>query len=195
LSEVRQYLNASDAYFKRKRVGRAVSMDFRWPAIAGACPVCGGQCGAIYRGYYRRGVICPSALFVGFVAVRTGFCKARRKRFALFPEFLIPFRSFSRAAFDWLWRAWREQPAALGAAVDRWFDGFEREISLSISTLESQLRFILRQLHAGHLAFGIPPLAPGPASCGLNIPLPIGLRAVNHLAFGAVASLRIDPPP
>jgi len=195
LSEVRQYLNASDAYFKRKRQGRAVSMDFPFPAIGGACPVCGGRCGAIYRGYYRRGAICPAALFVGFVAVRTGFCKARRKRFALFPEFLIPFRSFSRTAFAWIWRAWRERPEALGAAVDRWFDPFEREISISISTLDSQLRFVLLQLRAGHITFGIPSLSLGPMDRGLSIPLAAGLRAVNHLAFGAVASSRIDPPP
>jgi len=171
-------------------------MEFPFPAIATACPVCGGRCGVVYRGYYRRGAICPQALFVGFVAVRTGFCKARQKRFALFPEFLIPFRSFSRAAFAKLWHAWRESPRELGASVDRWFDSFSREVSLSLSTLDSQLRFILRELSAGYVVFGIPPLPPGPANLrARTLSSAEGALAIHHLAFGAIANSRIDPPP
>jgi len=195
LSEVRQYLNASASYFKRKRLGRAVSMDFPFPLIATACPVCGLNCGAIYRGYYRRGAICPAALFVGFVAVRTGYCKARRRRFALFPEFLIPFRSFSRTAFVYLWHAWQRCPREMAASVDRWFDECAQEVSIAMSTLDSQLRFVVRQIYAGHATFGIPPLAPGPILREPAIPLDSGLRAIQHLAFGAVANSRIDPPP
>ena len=172
-------------------------MDFPFPEIARACPVCSGPCGAIYRGYYRRGMICPAALFIGFVAVRTGFCKATSRRFALFPEFLIPFRSFTRTAFAWLWRAWRESSSELGATVDRWFDQLDRETSLSISTLDSQLRFILLQLRVGSQAFGLPAFAPlaGGVSGMTELTVDCGLQAVNHLAFGAVANSRIDPPP
>jgi hypothetical protein len=170
-------------------------MDFPFPAIATACPVCGSACGAVYRGYYRRGAICPAALFVGFVAIRTGFCKANKRRFALFPEFLIPFRSFSRVAFLWLWKAWRESPRELGSAVDRWFDAFHREISIAVSTLDSQLRFTLRQIAAGHRAFDLPPLTSVRLAHGLELPVSTGVRAIRHSAFGAVANSRIDPPP
>jgi hypothetical protein len=170
-------------------------MNFPFPAIAGKCPVCERGCGAVYRGYYRRGAICPAALFVGFVAIRTGFCKATRRRFALFPDFLIPFRSFSRAAFLWLWEAWRESPRDLGTAVDRWFEAFHREISIAVSTLDSQLRFILRQLSAGHQIFGLPPLTSVRLAYGLDLPVSTGERAIHHQAFGVAASSRIDPPP
>lgn len=170
-------------------------MEFPFPAIAGDCPVCGLNCGAIYRGYYRRGVVCPAALFVGFVAIRTGYCKAKRRRFALFPEFLIPFRGFSRSAFVRLWKTWRETPRELATSVDRWFDGFEQEIFISISTLDSQLRFILAQFIAGYATFGIPAMSAGPLSQARAIPMASGLQAINHLAFGAVANSRIDPPP
>jgi hypothetical protein len=132
---------------------------------------------------------------VGFVAIRTGFCKATKRRFALFPNFLIPFRSFSRVAFLWLWEAWRNKPGALGSAVDRWFDSFHREISIAFSTLDSQLRFILRQISAGHLIFGLPPLTSVRLGYGLELPKSRGEQAIHHRAFGAVANSRIDPPP
>ncbi len=192
---MRQYLNASRAYFKRKREGRAVSMDFPFPAIAGSCPICERSCGAIYRGYYRRGAICPQALFVGFVAVRTGYCKATGRRFSLFPDFLIPFRSFSRTAFLWLWRAWQENPRELGSTVDRWFDAFHQEISIALSTLDSQLRFVLTQLSAGQQVFDVPPLESVRLAEAWALPLASAERAIQHRAFGAVANLRIDPPP
>lgn len=170
-------------------------MDFPFPEIAGACPVCGTACGAIYRGYYRRWVICPEALFVGRVAIRTAFCKCHKQRFALFPEFLIPFRSFSRVAFVLLWQAWKEKPGELVNAVDRWFHGLNQEVYLSIMTLYSQLQLILMQLRAGHLLFGIPSIPPGSIVSLLDIPPDHVEHAILHRAFGLAASSRIDPPP
>ena len=98
-------------------------------------------------------------------------------------------------AFVWLWQAWRERPREWVASVDSWFDSLDREISLSLTTLDSQLRFLMQQLRAGHTMFGTPVLVPGPLSHLQDIPLDIGVRAVNHLAFGVVANSRIDPPP
>jgi hypothetical protein len=192
---VQQYLNASDSYFNRKRQGRAVSMDFPFPAIFDACPVCQTACGAIYRGYYRRWVICPQALFMGWVAIRTGLCKAKKRRFALFPSFLVPFRSFSRIALLWLWGAWNKTPCALVQSVDRWFNRMEREVYISVSTIYLQLRLIVRQLQAGHLLFGVKHFTPATLSGALDLNLPEVESAILHPAFGLAASLRIDPPP
>lgn len=169
-------------------------MEFPFPLIAGECPVCGRACGAIYRGYYRRWVVCPTLLFIGWVAVRTAFCKHHKHRFALFPNWLIPFRSFSREAFLKLWIKWREKPSELIDSVDRWFDDFEREVYISGATLHSQLRFILRQLRAASHLF-----APQISNGGLNALLhltsvPIE-RVILNPAFGLACSLRIDPPP
>jgi hypothetical protein len=170
-------------------------MEFPFPAIAGACPVCGTACGAIYRGYYRRWVICPRALFIGWVAIRTAFCKHHRRRFALFPEFLIPFRCFSRAAFLRLWQEWREKPAELTDSVDRWFHELKQEVYLSAVTLYSQLRLILSQLRAGHALFDTAPILPGALTSLLDIPSDRVEHAILHRAFGTAASSRIDPPP
>ena len=170
-------------------------MDYRFPVISHKCPVCGGACGAVYRGYYRRYVVCPLIPFMGWVAIRTGYCKSRHRRFALFPDFLIPFRGFSRAAMLLLWRAWAKDASGLTMAVDQWFSGIGREVYLSLSTLYSQLRFLTRQLQAGHALFGVPPFFP-PALLGLMSLKSSAIEsAIAHPAFGLAASLRIDPPP
>jgi hypothetical protein len=170
-------------------------MEFPFPAISGSCPVCGRACGAIYRGYYKRWMICPRALFIGKLAIRTGFCRHEQKRFALFPEFLIPFRSFSREAFLKLWRAWKEKPGEVADSVDRWFDELDQEVCLSISTIYSQLKLILRQLRSGPRLFGTPPILPGGLLALLDISSAQVEGAIGHPAFGLAASLRIDPPP
>ena len=170
-------------------------MEFPFPMIVGACPVCGRACGAIYRGYYRRWVICPQAVFIGWVAIRTAWCKHERRRFALFPEFLIPFRSFSREALLRLWQAWREKPSELMNSVDRWFHDSDREIYLSMATLYSQLRLILRQLRSGSLLLGTPPVIPGGLLSLHEISPAQVEQAILHRAFGLATSLRIDPPP
>jgi len=170
-------------------------MTYPFPCIAASCPICGGACGAIYRGYYRRWAVVPESNFIGRIAIRTGFCKARQRRFALFPSFMIPFRSFSRTAILWLWRAWIKAPGELVQAVDRWFEGIGREVYLSLSTLYSQLRFTSRQLHAGHTLFRVRHFSPTALSGVLEVPQSEIEAAILHPAFGLAASLRIDPPP
>lgn len=170
-------------------------MDFPFPVIAVLCPVCGKNCGAIYRGYYRRWAVIPNAPFIGWVAVRTAFCKAKRRRFSLFPSFLIPFRGFSRVALLWLWKAWISAPGELTQTVDRWFENMGREVYLSLSTLYSQLRFTVRQLQAGHTLFGVKHFSPAALSGALDLSRSEVELAILHPAFGLATSLRIDPPP
>ena len=170
-------------------------MAFPFPSISGSCPICLSGCGAIYRGYYRRMVLCPAVPFFGFVAVRTGFCKLRRTRFALFPEFLVPLRSFSRVAFISLWQAWCESPQDIGTKFDRWFDALKDEVFLSFSTLYTQLQFILRQLRGDQGLFGVPPFSLTNLQALGQLPEPSIKQAVNHRAFGCIANNRIDPPP
>ena len=171
-------------------------MEFPFPAIMKVCPICGRACGAIYRGYYQRWMICPLVLFVGRVAVRTAYCKHEKKRFALFPRFLIPFRSFSREGFLKLWTLWKEKQSSLENEVDSWFSSMEQEVCLSVSTIHSQLRLILRQFRAGQVLLGIPPTYIKDLSFLLSdFPTDLGSQAILHKAFGLAANFRIDPPP
>lgn len=170
-------------------------MDYPFPVITKVCPICGRACGAIYRGYYRRWVICPQIQFMGWMAIRTGYCKDRRRRFALFPDFLIPFRGFSRVALLWLFRAWRESAKDLTRAVDQWFSNQRREVYLSLSTLYSHLRFMTRQFQAGHVLFEITPFSPHALSGLSSVPISKLESAILHPGFGCVANSRIDPPP
>lgn len=110
-------------YFDSRASGRGVSMAYPFPAIAMACPICDGACGAVFRGYYRRWAVCPEVGFMGWLAIRTGYCKVLRRRFALFPSFLVPFRGFSRAAMLLVWRAWRGDVSKLQESVDGWVSG------------------------------------------------------------------------
>lgn len=170
-------------------------MEFPFPAIRAACPVCGRACGAIYRGYYRRRAVIPEVPFLGWVAIRTAICGQTGARFALFPDFLIPIRSFSREAFARLTRAWLDSAARLVDEVDRWFHGLEGEVYLPASTLYAQLRFVVREIRLGWGRFGLAPFH------GVLIEdlarLDAGVRdaAIAHPAFGLGASSRIDPPP
>jgi hypothetical protein len=170
-------------------------MEFPFPAIAAQCPLCGSDCGAIYKGYYRRWAVIPDVPHIGWIAIRTGLCKAKGRRFALFPSFLIPFRSFSRVAMLWLWKAWIKSPGKITQSVDHWFEDLEQEVYLALSTLYLQLRFIVRQLQAGRSLFGVKSFAPAALSGVLDLGLPEVESAILHPAFGLAANLRIDPPP
>ena len=170
-------------------------MQYGFPAIATACPVCGRACGAVYRGYYRRWVVCPESRFMGFLAIRTGFCKARRRRFALFPSFLVPFRGFSRAAMLMVWQTWKSDAGKLQESVDAWVFGVGREVYLSLSTIYSQLLFLTRQLQAGPALFGTGVISAN-ALCGLaSLHADSVEAAILHPAFGLAANSRIDHPP
>lgn len=94
-----------------------------------------------------------------------------------------------------LWKAWASDPGGLTEFVDQWFANIGREVYLSLSTIYSQLRFLTRQLQAGHALFAITPFSPH-ALCGLINLDPRALEsAILHPAFGLASSLRIDPPP
>lgn len=170
-------------------------MEYSFPAITTACPICGLACGAIYRGYYRRKAVVPEVPFVGWVAIRTAVCRRTGARFALFPDFLIPIRSFSREAFAQLARAWRKSAARLVDDVDRWFHGLEGEVYLPASTLYAQLRFVVRELRLGWRRFGLAPFHGVLIEDLSRIPAVATDSAIAHPAFGVVASSRIDPPP
>jgi hypothetical protein len=173
-------------------------MEFAFPSIAGDCPVCGTACGAVYRGYYRRWGVAPEAPFEGWIAIRTALCRRLGRRYAVFPSFLVPLRPFSREGFRRLVDAWRLGPRRLVDAVDAWWRGFEREVYLSISTLYSQLRFVVRELRVSHVL----EIAAVPAVQRLRsvadlaeVPAAVVTAGIAHPSFGCGASLRIDPPP
>ena len=132
---------------------------------------------------------------MGWLAIRTGFCRARSRRFALFPSFLVPFRGFSRGAMLLVWQAWKQDARKLQESVDAWVFGAGREVYLSLSTLYSQLRFLTRQAAAGRVLFAIPAFSPN-ALLGLASLESHHVEAVIlHPAFGVAANSRIDPPP
>lgn len=173
-------------------------MAFPFPVISTACLVCGGPCGAIFRGYYRRWAIVPEIPFHGWVAIRTALCRRLGVRYAVFPAFLVPLRPFSREGFGRLADAWREHRGRLALEVDRWWVGLEREVYLAASTLYSQLRFIVGELRVSPvLAISGLPAVQRLRSIGdlADVPVPILRAGIAHLSFGCGASLRIDPPP
>ncbi len=68
-----------------------------WPDIHRECPVCGEGACATFRGYYQRLMFCPELeVPPGLIAIRTSFCRRRRLRFTLLPDFLIRYRRITR---------------------------------------------------------------------------------------------------
>ncbi|CAN5580965.1 hypothetical protein BH10PLA2_BH10PLA2_28670 [soil metagenome] len=110
-----------------------------WPILAGHCPCCGQAGCAIYRGYYTRFVFCPEMEFVGRLAIRTGFCRRLRRRFALLPDFLIPRRRISRLSYQALREAALLHQERLLPAIDELIAGLGEEFYLPRSTAHSYL--------------------------------------------------------
>ena len=108
-----------------------------WPNLAQLCPRCGGAACAVYRGYYTRLVFCPEMDFFGQLVIRTGYCKAKRQRFALLPDFLIPRRRISRLSHEALTAAFRLHPGRLTDAIDELIAGLGDEFYLPRSTAHS----------------------------------------------------------
>lgn len=169
-------------------------MVFPFPAISSACPLCDLACGATYRGYYRRWGVIPEAPFLGWVAIRTGFCKYYQRRFALFPEFLVPFRSFSRQAFFRLTQSWIQRGIEMISDVDLWFSNLEQEVYLAVSTLYFQLRLVVRELRLGTSRLDEPFY--GTSVWDLReVSPPVFEACISDLGFGLSASSRINRPP
>jgi hypothetical protein len=113
-------------------------MKFAFPAISGQCPRCGQAACAVYRGYYRRLLLCPEMEFLGPVVIRTAYCRRRQERFALLPTFLIPRRRISRLGFERL----REEAArtrCLNDLIDGWMTGLGDEFYLPRSSARAYL--------------------------------------------------------
>ena len=104
-----------------------------WPAIQAQCPVCGGSGCAVYRGYYTRFLFCAELEFIGRVAVRTGFCRRRRYRFTVLPDFMIHRRRLSRFSQCELSESFRRQ-GRLQVAIDDLVAGLGEEFYLPLST-------------------------------------------------------------
>ena len=110
-----------------------------WPNLTLRCPRCGGVDCAVYRGYYTRLVFCPEMEFFGRLVIRTGYCKTKKLRFALLPDFLIPRRRISRLSHEALTAAFLLHSERLTNAIDELIAGLGDEFYLPRSTAHSYL--------------------------------------------------------
>lgn len=81
----------------------------------------------------------------GPVAVRTGYCRSRRRRFSLLPDFLIPYRRISRFALTALVEARLRPGARMSDAIDGLTGDLGEEFYLPLSTAYSCLKLHLSQ--------------------------------------------------
>lgn len=115
-------------------------MQYPFPELGTRCPLCDGAGCAVYRGYYRRLLCCPEMEHFGRIVIRTAFCRTRRVRFALLPDFVIPRRRISRLGVARLTEA-RLAPgcARMREAIDDWMEGLSDEFYLPLSTAHAYL--------------------------------------------------------
>lgn len=133
-----KYLSASEEYLADPRHYK--SMVFSdWPDLSPACPLCGSSDCAIYRGYYQRRLYCPELEYFGPVVIRTGYCKSKRVRFTLFPDFLMPHKRISFFSFRRLIECFKEQNHQLQQAIDQLLSDLGDEFYLPLSTAYSYL--------------------------------------------------------
>ena len=115
-------------------------MDYPFPDLSKHCPVCERPKCAIYRGYFRRFLLCPEMEFVGWVIIRTGWCKSLNRRFALIPDFLMPRCKISRLGHLLLQELHLKSDRGLYAAIDDCLEGLGDEFYLPRSTVSACLR-------------------------------------------------------
>jgi len=114
-------------------------MTYPFPEIRIKCPLCEESNCAIYKGYYRRFVMCPEMEIASWVAIRVGLCKSTKTRFALLPDFLIPRRKISRMGHELLLEYYKRSQQNIYATLDDWLDGLDDEFFLSRSTAMNYL--------------------------------------------------------
>jgi hypothetical protein len=81
-----QYLRASEAKEVAPRYSR---MEFAFPGIKEACPICGDADCAQWRGYYRRFIFCTEMEELKRIFLHVGRCQKTRESFLAYPSFLF----------------------------------------------------------------------------------------------------------
>ena len=105
-----------------------------WPDLERECLLCGeGKC-AVYRGYYTRFLFCPEMEFSGRVVIRMGYCRRRKGRFALLPDFVIRLRRVSRLSLAQFRDCHARAGGKIQAAIDAWTEGLGEEFYVPLST-------------------------------------------------------------
>lgn len=92
----KQYLAASDSRKISKK------MDFDFPDIQEACPVCFVSGHAIWKGYFLRRFCCPILDYYGWIWARKGYCEPKKTHFSMLPDFCIPQICWSKFLFSQL---------------------------------------------------------------------------------------------
>lgn len=110
-----------------------------WPILAQQCPCCGRASCAVYRGYYTRFLFCPEMEFVGRLVIRTGYCKRKRRRFALLPDFVIRYRRVSALSLGRFHECYRGANGRILPAIDEWIGDLGDEFHIARSTAHSYL--------------------------------------------------------
>ena len=81
-----QYLRASEAKEVAPRYSR---MEYAFPEIKEACPVCGETDCAQWRGYYRRFIFCTEMEELKGIFIHVGRCRKTKESFTATPSFLF----------------------------------------------------------------------------------------------------------
>jgi NADPH-dependent 7-cyano-7-deazaguanine reductase QueF len=83
--EFEKYLRANEAKEAAPRYSR---MEYDFPEIKAACPICGNADCAQWRGYYRRLIFCTEMEELKRIYVRVGRCRKTKESFRAVPSFL-----------------------------------------------------------------------------------------------------------
>lgn len=84
--EFEKYLRASEAKEMAPKYSR---MEYDFPEIKEACPVCGDANCAQWRGYHRRFIFCAEMEELKRIFIHVGRCRKTRESFTAAPSFLF----------------------------------------------------------------------------------------------------------
>jgi hypothetical protein len=89
-------------------------------------------------------MLCPEMEFIGWVAIRMGYCRNKKCGFALIPDFLIPRRRISRLGHQLLKHYYQRNGQDLQCAIDDWLEGLGDEFYLPRSSAAFAIRYSIR---------------------------------------------------
>lgn len=143
---IKKYVNACQQYLL---LGDLSTRDF-FPPIRLECPVCTRPGCAIWKGYYKRTLVC--ILFDGVITIlcRKGWCKTTKTHFSYLPDFVIPRMKWSIPLLIQMIEDYLKS-----YSINQVIPSHE----MAISTLYWILQFLIShfRIHATHC--NLPPLA------------------------------------
>lgn len=169
-------------------------MKYPFETISACCPLCSRSGCAIWKGYYSRFLFCPEMEFIGKVAIRRALCRYTKRKFAMFPSFIIPYHRISSLSLRRLCENYLDSKNTR-QTIDDLIEGLPDQFYVSMATLYSYLHLVLRALRVNSKTLQLKPDHLMSLLELQGLPREKMIRLFEeHLAWNAAGEIILFPP-